>query len=477
MLRYVLVVVLAGAWADPASAQSPDYRSFLPLAPGNAWTYDVTHTNGSSQSSSSSLSGERWTVLDSVTVAAGRFPRVRIESEGSDHECLVRTEVRASETGFYFLDPTGDAPCAADISAQVEDTTIGLVPGFELTSDQDLDIVIGGENYGVRRAGEWWSFGSDELNIWAVENIGVLSHQYYHLIGTGYWTRRYSRLRWTNVGGQLYGQAIAFQPEFWPLAVGNRWQYHLTSNGVDRGAVVWTVVPDGDEVAVRFEHIENDQVAASATCPVTVAAPSLQAGWPTRFRIECSTAAEMLYPVAISLDLFDADQVIRIGTDDVIVDRASGENSSYGQYHVTISRWQAGRDIGIVEYERYNQTGGVVHYDWTATLQYAVVSGVEYGQQIVATGDGASPARLALRAGPNPVSGRLTVRYALPSPADARLAVVDALGREVRTADLGARPAGDGAETLALDGLSPGVYTIRLTAGEASATTRISVVR
>lgn len=78
---------------------------------------------------------------------------------------------------------------------------------------------------------------------------------------------------------------------------------------------------------------------------------------------------------------------------------------------------------------------------------------------------------------PNPSAGAARVRFELDRPGTARLAVVDALGREVVVLADGAF--GTGAHDVTLDAraLAPGVYVLRLVADDAVATARLSVVR
>ncbi len=78
---------------------------------------------------------------------------------------------------------------------------------------------------------------------------------------------------------------------------------------------------------------------------------------------------------------------------------------------------------------------------------------------------------------PNPTTGTARVRFELDRPGTARLALVDALGREVAVLADGAF--GADVYDVALDarGLAAGVYTLRLTTADAVATTRLSVVR
>lgn len=77
----------------------------------------------------------------------------------------------------------------------------------------------------------------------------------------------------------------------------------------------------------------------------------------------------------------------------------------------------------------------------------------------------------------NPVHHTARVAFDVPAPARVRLSVVDALGREVAVALGDDRPAGRHVIELATDGLAPGVYVVRLTAGDEVATQQFTVVR
>ena len=81
-----------------------------------------------------------------------------------------------------------------------------------------------------------------------------------------------------------------------------------------------------------------------------------------------------------------------------------------------------------------------------------------------------APAEVAaeVTVSPNPARGRASVNLSLRTPADARLVVVDALGRVVLRQDLGTRPAGTTRTDLDLSALAPGVYVLRAGSGEQS---------
>ena len=78
---------------------------------------------------------------------------------------------------------------------------------------------------------------------------------------------------------------------------------------------------------------------------------------------------------------------------------------------------------------------------------------------------------------PNPSASTIHIPYTLPVSGTVELAVVDVLGREVRRLVEARQP--EGAHTAQLDAsaLAPGVYVIRLRAGDETRTRRVTIVR
>jgi uncharacterized delta-60 repeat protein len=93
------------------------------------------------------------------------------------------------------------------------------------------------------------------------------------------------------------------------------------------------------------------------------------------------------------------------------------------------------------------------------------------------TEDSPAPSPPALAVLPNPASDRATVRFELLQPGHVRVGIYDILGREV--AVLWDGPAGAGVNEAVLDAgaLRPGVYGVRLEAGEMSLSRTITVAR
>jgi class 3 adenylate cyclase len=82
---------------------------------------------------------------------------------------------------------------------------------------------------------------------------------------------------------------------------------------------------------------------------------------------------------------------------------------------------------------------------------------------------------------PNPTSQPIHVHFSLPSPANVRVEFIDMLGRTTLPPITEERGAGEHSTALSVEGLSSGVYSVRLTvrtaAGVRSETVRLMVVR
>ena len=78
---------------------------------------------------------------------------------------------------------------------------------------------------------------------------------------------------------------------------------------------------------------------------------------------------------------------------------------------------------------------------------------------------------------PNPSAQSASVVVSTDAPRRVTVALADALGRTVRTLDLGARAAGEHRTEVVLDGLAAGIYTVRVSDGERTATRSLTVVR
>jgi hypothetical protein len=88
------------------------------------------------------------------------------------------------------------------------------------------------------------------------------------------------------------------------------------------------------------------------------------------------------------------------------------------------------------------------------------------------------PQEAALRKpAPNPVSGRATLKYALPEEREVTLEVYDVLGRRVATLAEGKKEAGVHRATLEAGPLPSGTYFVRMQAGGFHETRRVVILR
>jgi hypothetical protein len=78
---------------------------------------------------------------------------------------------------------------------------------------------------------------------------------------------------------------------------------------------------------------------------------------------------------------------------------------------------------------------------------------------------------------PNPATGPVTLRYELPAAGRVRLALYDALGREVAVLVDGERPVGRHQVLLDTRTLTAGPYAVHLLTPGRTATRRLSVLR
>jgi len=84
-------------------------------------------------------------------------------------------------------------------------------------------------------------------------------------------------------------------------------------------------------------------------------------------------------------------------------------------------------------------------------------------------------AAFGLSLAPNPAAGTTTITYSLPTAATASLTVQNLLGQTIRQLAPARQAAGIQSRSLPLQGLAPGVYLVRLQAGDLTQTTRLLV--
>ncbi|MEM6328171.1 MAG: T9SS type A sorting domain-containing protein [Bacteroidota bacterium] len=117
----------------------------------------------------------------------------------------------------------------------------------------------------------------------------------------------------------------------------------------------------------------------------------------------------------------------------------------------------------------------VVGTDIVGDVYYAAVGSSEMFGTAVSEGPEADALRLG--AAPNPTTDRTTISFTLDAPSDVTVEVFDALGRRVATLAQEALPAGDQALAWDARAFTPGLYHVRLRAGDTTVARTVSVVR
>lgn len=294
--------------------------------------------------------------------------------------------------------------------------------------------------------------------------------------------------------------------DFFPLALGNRWDYAWTTYSGSQaggtqttaaGFTVWTVVAEGTVPGGALPRLQIETHTAGTTtttvCAVSrIPSPSDLAYSEVRFvaadSAPCSVAYQYEAAPALNREvpgfyislLVQTTQSVTIGEENVpnrVVVTGMTDGWGPGTGYNGGSSWRAAAGIGLVDFGAFQTSHGGGFAGQGAMLRYARVGPEEYGTQAVSNEGGLAPSALGLSAGPTPFQEFTTLRYALAAPSGVRLTVTDALGRVVRRIDLGDRPAGAGEAQLSAAGLARGLYVVRLVAGGLSDETRVVVAR
>lgn len=176
-------------------------------------------------------------------------------------------------------------------------------------------------------------------------------------------------------------------------------------------------------------------------------------------------------PTSYSQDLAGAIKTISLANADLAV-------VTYGNFDVVASPATIAFPGTGVWYNYFTGTTlNVTSASMALTLQpgeYAVYTSKKLTNTALATRP-APTAAFGLSLAPNPAAGTTTIRYELPAAATASLAVQNLLGQTIRQLAPARQAAGAQTQVLPLQGLAPGVYLVRLQAGDLTQTTRLLV--
>ncbi len=326
------------------------------------------------------------------------------------------------------------------------------------------------------------TFGYDFGSIQVAAGFGLVS-----TVDEGVFTT----LVYARVGGQEAGTRVDGLPsrpdptppaDYYPLEVGNEWIYRFTERSVNgtsdvyvRRRVLREAAVGGQTYAVDQSCIYNNLDAS----PTWACEPERLVRFdPATTNVVLGSATgESIYVCNLGADFFDtrpAPSSCRgsyVGYQPATVE-IGGVIYTAPSLKVPSVPTLGGGPPGFVA--GIGQTPGEPGPFRTSRFEFARIRGVEYGVRPAVAGeaDAAPDGVLALTAAPNPTSGTLRLALALPAAQTVTAEAFDALGRRVWQASL---PMAAGPQTVDIDASAwaPGVYVVRVVAGQAAATARV----
>lgn len=299
------------------------------------------------------------------------------------------------------------------------------------------------------------------------------------------------------VGLALAGPALAQAPEdtldwhrYYPLAVGNAWEYHDAEvpGDLTRHVLVSDTTAGTHHYFRRTTHHElhtltdtlrwaSHDLVRYDTAGVVVAVASVEADTvavdPCHVGDYFVRDLRLAFGARTACPGAEADSVVVSGAYDTswTLDGVSIPVAAVKEYVVDgliFSEFVA--DIGPVG---AGNLGG-------PRLHYARVGGVEYGSPIlmVVAAEPTPPeaAGLDVRVVPNPVRARASFEVRAPRPAHGRIDVFDLSGRRVRSVPVELAPGWRRVE-IPTASLAAGTYVVRVTTAEGGASQRFTVLR
>lgn len=255
-------------------------------------------------------------------------------------------------------------------------------------------------------------------------------------------------------------------------------------------AVTWKAgdfVTIGDSLASELNQIATVEAAGGSSVRVTFVRPlahAYAAGATVGF-LAVGTAGAPLAPMIVP-NLTDTARTelgwapnpatlvetydVQVSRDAAMTDRVHSEAAT--------RQTRAAFDVstlteGQTYYWRVRAANRLGEGPWTAAMPFVARKGVG----VASEGETVAATAVTLSAPyPNPSRGAATLRYQLPQATDVRLSVYDVLGREVAVAVNETRAAGRHEALVDVSAWSPGVYLVRLSAGETVTTQRLTVV-
>jgi hypothetical protein len=502
------------AATDEVCPDTTDWHRYFPLEVGNQWQYlddfydePVAHWSWA-VTGRTEVSGQTYFELERCDEAAdgsATCAEPLLLRYDDEHELILRRTDDgdvwwdvlpcnlggAFNTGTSFDEPqecTGPAAGFVPVSLQGGYDATVAVPPDEVTGDTRKEFTL---------------YPGTGPEMYA--GLGVTKY-YYDL------QENPSRLVYAYVGGEQVGtpafascdpaevEEDVVCPDttdwrrYFPLAVGNKWQYELSKFC---GVEGFPACRSGSEI-VGSEIMEGTEYFLIRRCTEGLDGEvSCGEARPIRYDEELRTVvvrAEdgMTYPyLGLCLALPFGDSI------ECSIDGENGfEWYVSGQYGAIFDLGVGPTLVGTTK--GFDSLGGGVSYfagigktfsqgdasEISESLVYARIDGVEYGTPeftfpTSSEPEAAQPVVTGITAAfPNPARDAMQTQYTLADPQTVTLELIDLLGRRVRETELGPQPSGAHDLRLDLGGLRPGLYVLRLRGDAgAKATRRVVVVR
>ena len=281
------------------------------------------------------------------------------------------------------------------------------------------------------------------------------------------------------LSASLRAQDVDSLAAYFPLAVGNIWQYtYYTVNSPAGPSVVasYSIEIDGDTVMPNGRHYVHAIGRAVGHPPLYMAMPT---GY-VRYTLDPVSAAGglLLYDPATGSEMGVGDwfhpSQLRDHTRGIVFGE-SVDVITFG-HDIGANADTCARGFGIVRTSLGDCEEQIAPCE-THVLVYAKIDGREYGQFLSAPPVAADPATSLAAPFPNPFATSASIPFTLGHRGHVRLDVVSALGEEVATLVDGEMGAGAHAATLDGAGLPEGLYIVRLRVGGMTLSGRLVLTR
>ncbi len=285
------------------------------------------------------------------------------------------------------------------------------------------------------------------------------------------------------LAGSAWGQPTSVVPDtldwkrYYPLAVGNMWEYHGIGNEVrvivgdtlvddrhyfirrDSTLAVGTVGPFVHTFYLRYDTsgtVVTIRDLAADTLQLPHSFLSDQADFLMHFDLQAAFGDTLLttLPEAFMYTTGSYDAVVEVGFEQVPVAAEKCFFTAGTQFPTGGACFAA--DLGVL------WSGNI----GASLLGYARINGQEYGERRYSSPTNTEiyqPTDLAtLAVYPNPVHDTGTLAYTLPTPQHVWIELHNILGQAVHTENRGLQPSGLHRYALPISGLAAGIYVVRL---------------